>query len=88
VPVQTVNTVVVDTANAINVLNKTMEAELSVSMRPIIAIKNPMDDVAHAIHELDKAIHKLEHEMKKHIHIHVGPVKVRFQRYRFWSWNL
>ena len=78
VPVQTVNTVVVDTANAINVLNKIMEAELSVSMRPIIAIKNPMDDVAHAIHELDKAIHKLEHEMKKHIHIHVGPVKVRF----------
>ena len=88
VPVQTVNTVVVDTANAINVLNKIMETELSVSMRPIIAIKNPMDDVAHAIHELDKAIHKLEHEMKKHIHIHVGPVKVRFQRYRFWYWNL
>ncbi len=78
VPVKTVNTVVVDTANVINDLNKIMENELSVSMRPIIVIKNPMDDVAHAIHELDKEIHKLEREMKKHIHIHIGPIKLRF----------
>lgn len=78
VPMKTANTAVVDTAKVINVLNKIMETELSVSMRPIIAIKNPMDDIAHVIHELNKEIRKLEHEMKKHIHIHVGPIKVRF----------
>lgn len=78
IPVQTANTVVVDTAKVINVLNEIMETELSVSMRPIITIKRPMDDIARAIHALERQIHKLEHEMKKHIHIHIGPLKIRF----------
>ena len=77
-PVKTVNTVVVDTANVINDLNKIMETELSVSMRPIIVIKNPMNDVARALHQVYREIHKLEREMKKHIHIHIGPLKLRF----------
>ena len=72
------DTVVVDTANAIGTANHIMETEISVGLKPIIAIHGPIVDVSKAIAALEREIKKLEHALKQHIHIHVGPVKLKF----------
>jgi len=77
-PVQTANTAVTDAAKAINVLNRILETEISVGLKPIIAIKRPITGIAKVLRAIERDIRKLEHAMKKHIRIHIGPINVRF----------
>lgn len=77
-PVRLTDTAVVDVAKGIGVVNRVMETELSVTLRPVIDIHAPIVDISKVVRALDREIHKLERALKTHIHIHIGGFKFRF----------
>lgn len=77
-PVGLLNTAVLDVAKGVGEANKIMETSLSVSFKPIVDIHAPIVDIAKVVRALEHEIHKLERAMKRHIHIHIGAIHLRF----------
>ncbi len=77
-PVTTLNTAVIDTANIMAEVNKLMETDITPGLKPVIDIRPPVIDTAKALHEIEHLLHILEKDLKKHVHIHVGPVNLKF----------
>lgn len=77
-PIRLTDTAVVDVAKGIGIVNRVMETELSVTLRPVIDIHAPIVDISKVVRELDHEIDKLERALKTHIHIHIGAFKFRF----------
>lgn len=77
-PITATNTVVIDTATVLGKVNDIMETKITPGLKPLIDINGPMREFNKVVEALEKEIHKLEHDMKKHVHIHVGPVNLKF----------
>ena len=77
-PVTRLTSDVLFAAKAISEVNNLLERDIFPGMHLVLDLDTPMQEIARVIHAIEALVHKLEKDLKKLIHIHVGPVNVKF----------